>query len=59
MSDDFYDNPRDKDRQELADDREARLYVEIERQRHIRRPGTNDYVLKRAAVAALMERGEW
>lgn len=39
--------------------REQKVLAEVERQRNIYRIGTPDNVLQRAAIAALMERGEY
>lgn len=39
--------------------RAARLSDEIERQRSIYRPGTSEALLRRAAVRALMDRGDY
>ena len=45
--------------QGLKGTHEERLEAEIERQRNIYRPGTTEILLRRAAVRALIERGEW
>lgn len=42
-----------------VDARPARIAAEVERQRAIYRIGTSDAILQRAAINALMERGEY
>lgn len=48
-----------KERTDLKGTHEERLEAEIERQRNIYRPDTAEILLRRAAVRALIERGEW
>ena len=55
-----FDNPRDRDRQELADlTVDERIALEMDRQRRIFRPGADEARIMRAAINALIERGEY
>jgi len=48
-----------KDERPEYSDREKELRKEVERQRRIWRPGTDEATLRRAAINALMDKGDW
>lgn len=58
MSNPKYDHPSD-DPAPTPKSRDERLAEEIERLRGVYRVGTSDQILRRAAINAMMDRGDW